>query len=329
MNSPIFSISPFYAAADKNLGHAAHRVLTLLCGFADPEGLCFPSRKVLCGLTGIENSNLSKYINTLCRKGYLEKVNAAGNRYKIIGFKDKQWPMVDCGNYYHNENQQHGNSYHENISCGNDYHVDGNSYHADGNDYHKTGNSVVMITNITDQKINRPMEQTNKQTSAPVSSVPVEGSPLLPEPAPTPITAKPKRKASTSKNSPTPLPENFSISDAVKQWANRKGFSQDYLDANFEKFVNYVEKKGKTYVNWDRALMDAISDNWAKFNIQPINSTQPFNAGGYNGYRKYTIADDNAREAALARNLAEQAAQRNQSASAPQTESQRRAVFNF
>lgn len=60
-----------------------------------------------------------------------------------------------------------------------------------------------------------------------------------------------------------------------------------------------------------------------------INATPIFNAGGYNGYRKYTIADDNAREAALARNLAEQAAQRNQSASAPQTESQRRAVFNF
>ncbi len=93
MNSPVFSLSPFYAAADKTLGHAAHRVLTLLCGFADPEGLCFPSRKMLSYLTGIENSNLSKYINVLCRKGYLEKVNASGNRYKIIGFKDKQWPM--------------------------------------------------------------------------------------------------------------------------------------------------------------------------------------------------------------------------------------------
>lgn len=179
MNSPIFSISPFYAAADKTLGHAAHRVLTLLCGFADPEGLCFPSRKVLCSLSGIENSNLSKYINTLCRKGYLEKVNAAGNRYKIIGFKDKQWPMVDCGNYYHNENQQHGNSYHENISCGNDYHEDGNDYHEDGNSYHKTGDSVVMITNITDQQINRPMEQTNEQTNSVETVASVSPSPPL------------------------------------------------------------------------------------------------------------------------------------------------------
>jgi hypothetical protein len=334
MNSPVFSLSPFYAAADKTLGHAAHRVLTLLCGFADPEGLCFPSRKMLSYLTGIENSNLSKYINVLCRKGYLEKVNASGNRYKIIGFKDKQWPMVECGNDYHHENQQHGNSYHED---GNNYHEKiecGNDYHEDGNNYHETGNSVVMITNRTDQKINRPMEQTNKQINAhdPVS-VPPQPEPLifsepLPEVPPEKEKRKPKKVALTS------MPENFSISAAVKKWADKKGFSQDYLDANFEKFVNYVEKHGKTYVNWDSALRDAISGNWAKFNTPPSNPNPTFNTGGNNGYRKYTIQDDNAREAALFRNLEAQRLEREfigggQSSCTPQAEPQRRAVFNF
>lgn len=182
MTSPVFSISPFYAATDKSLGHAAHRLLTVLCGFADKEGVCFPSRKMLTHLTGFDNSNLSKYIKALCRKGYLEQINDAGNRYKITGFKDKQWPMVACnkdmvenqqdgnsyhdGNNYHLINQENGNSYHDstkNQQDGNSYHEYGNDYHEDGNSYHKTGESVVMITNRTDQVNNRPLEQTKGQ----------------------------------------------------------------------------------------------------------------------------------------------------------------------
>lgn len=271
MNSPIFSLSPFYAAADKTLGHAAHRVLTLLCGFADPEGLCFPSRKMLCHLTGIENSNLSKYINVLCRKGYLEKVNASGNRYKIIGFKDKQWPMVECGNNYHHENQQHGNNYHENISCGNNYHDDGNSYHEDGNNYHKTGDSVVMITNRTYQKINRPIEQTNEQTSGAVAPC-VSSPPTLFADLPEPPVVAPLLPKKSAKPKAVSI-EEFSLNDDLREWANKNGFKD--LDRHLEHFKDYVRSSGKNYKDLTAAFRNAVRNNWAKVDTSsqknPIN----------------------------------------------------------
>lgn len=64
------------------------------------------------------------------------------------------------------------------------------------------------------------------------------------------------------------LPENFGISDRVREWAIVKGYTQ--LDNHLENFVGYARANGKTYVDWDQAFMNAIRNNWAKLgNAQP------------------------------------------------------------
>ena len=75
------------------------------------------------------------------------------------------------------------------------------------------------------------------------------------------------RKRTKSKSSP--LPEHFAISDRVMQWADEKGHSQ--LPERLEHFISYVKRNGKTYVDWDEALMGAIREDWAKLSKGKTN----------------------------------------------------------
>ena len=59
----------------------------------------------------------------------------------------------------------------------------------------------------------------------------------------------------------TCLPENFSISSKVRQWAETKGFNN--LEAHFESFVEKAESNGYMYASWDAALKRAIREDWA------------------------------------------------------------------
>jgi len=72
----------------------------------------------------------------------------------------------------------------------------------------------------------------------------------------------------------TSLPENFGISDRVREWAATKGHVN--LDAHLENFLSACRKSGYEYVDWDEALMDAIRKDWA-------NLRQPARASP-NGY---------------------------------------------
>jgi hypothetical protein len=72
-----------------------------------------------------------------------------------------------------------------------------------------------------------------------------------------------------AKSRKTALPPDFGISARVSEWAVEKGFVPAYCTANLEAFVSYVKRNGKTYVDWDEALMTAIRDNWAKVPASP------------------------------------------------------------
>lgn len=71
-----------------------------------------------------------------------------------------------------------------------------------------------------------------------------------------------ERREEKRRSKKTSLPADFCISERVKQWAQEKGHHS--LQAHFEKFVGAAKAKGYTYVDWDAAFMNAISDNWAK-----------------------------------------------------------------
>jgi len=64
------------------------------------------------------------------------------------------------------------------------------------------------------------------------------------------------------KTKKTPIPENFTISENVRQWASEKGV--EHLDRHFQSFVDKVRAKGYTYADWDAAFRNAITDDWAK-----------------------------------------------------------------
>lgn len=69
---------------------------------------------------------------------------------------------------------------------------------------------------------------------------------------------KKKRRASAL----TTLPDGFAVSPRVESWAAEHGHGN--LAAHFEHFVSYAKRSGKTYADWDEALMNAIRHNWAE-----------------------------------------------------------------
>jgi hypothetical protein len=79
--------------------------------------------------------------------------------------------------------------------------------------------------------------------------------------------APPKKR----KPAKTLLPENFAISDAVREWAGSKGHSR--LTEHLESFVSKSKAKAYEYADWDQAFMNAIRDDWA--NLGKTTSTKP------------------------------------------------------
>jgi hypothetical protein len=76
------------------------------------------------------------------------------------------------------------------------------------------------------------------------------------------LTPQVTKKASPAK---TQLPEDFGISDRVREWAAEKG--HDRLQLRLEYFVGYAKASGSKYTDWDQAFMNSIRDNWAKLPV--------------------------------------------------------------
>ncbi|KVT62195.1 hypothetical protein WK54_07760 [Burkholderia ubonensis] len=69
------------------------------------------------------------------------------------------------------------------------------------------------------------------------------------------------------------MPENFAISDRIRQWASDKGYAR--LQDRFDHFVGTSKAKGYRYVDWDQAFMNAIRDDWAKLGNDAAQKYQP------------------------------------------------------
>ena len=75
------------------------------------------------------------------------------------------------------------------------------------------------------------------------------------------VPSEPKtRVRATSRK--TRIPDDFSASERVQAWATANGYTR--LGEHVEYFVGYAVANGKTYADWDQALMNAIRNNWAK-----------------------------------------------------------------
>lgn len=67
-----------------------------------------------------------------------------------------------------------------------------------------------------------------------------------------------KRRASPK----TSIPDDFDVSERVRQWAAKNGHSR--LDERADHFRLTATAKGYTYSDWDSAFMKAVTDDWAK-----------------------------------------------------------------
>lgn len=76
--------------------------------------------------------------------------------------------------------------------------------------------------------------------------------------------AKPKRKTS--------LPDDFSVSQRVSDWAATKGF--DRLDEHLDAFKRKALMNAYTYTDWDLAFMEAVREDWAKLRSKPSFAQQ-------------------------------------------------------
>jgi hypothetical protein len=74
------------------------------------------------------------------------------------------------------------------------------------------------------------------------------------EPKPT----KPKR----NRSSKTALPDDFRISDSVREWYAKQGYAEP-LESHFEAFCDKARSKGYAYADWTAAFRNAIRDDWA------------------------------------------------------------------
>lgn len=57
----------------------------------------------------------------------------------------------------------------------------------------------------------------------------------------------------------TPLPDDFAISPAIREWANAHGYGD--LDRHLENFKDKAAAKGYQYSDWDAAFRNAIRDD--------------------------------------------------------------------
>ena len=64
------------------------------------------------------------------------------------------------------------------------------------------------------------------------------------------------------KRTKTHMPKDFDISERVRKWATDKGHKN--LPEHMEHFKLTAAAKGYKYVDWDKAFMKAVMDNWAK-----------------------------------------------------------------
>lgn len=103
-------------------------------------------------------------------------------------------------------------------------------------------------------------------------NLPIDGQKAKPLPSPSDAPSKPETEAGTeagtdkkpTRSRQTSVPDGFAISERVKTWAEGKGYSAGYVEANFESFMSYVRRKGPKYLDWDEALMTAVRENWGK-----------------------------------------------------------------
>lgn len=171
-----------------------------------------------------EGLDVNGYLTVLERNGFIDRYEVNGQKYiQVLKFEKHQSP-------HHTEKAK---DYPENPSVNGD-------------------NGEVTV------------KQQNEQCEI---TVPKRSDSLIPD------SLIPDSKKNTAQDEPaiptrkkkiekTGLPEDFGISERVRDWAAEKRF--DRLDEHLDAFRRKATAKAYTYASWDDAFMEAIREDWAK-----------------------------------------------------------------
>ncbi|MCP4932959.1 MAG: hypothetical protein GY927_01855 [bacterium] len=75
-----------------------------------------------------------------------------------------------------------------------------------------------------------------------------------------------KGKEGASKTRKTSIPNDFEISERVREWAKEKGHTR--IEEHLEAFKLQCQSKNYQYTDWDSAFMGAVRKNWASLDVK-------------------------------------------------------------
>ena len=73
------------------------------------------------------------------------------------------------------------------------------------------------------------------------------------------------RQSATKQKPETTIPDDFTISDSVREWAASN--AHDRLDQHLSCFIDACKAKGYKYRDWDAAFRNAVTKNWARLPV--------------------------------------------------------------
>ena len=124
-------------------------------------------------------------------------------------------------------------------------------------------------------------------TNGAITETPFMHTTLNPISDPKPKTKDQKGKKPKLK---TPIPPDFTISEAVKTWAAKHGFTR--LEERLDHFKDACIAKGYTNVDWDAAFRNAIRDDWAKLGMKPTPTPDDNPMGTYKDWPQGPSSDE-------------------------------------
>ena len=116
------------------------------------------------------------------------------------------------------------------------------------------------IPPVRGDAINHPQTQAVDNFPPAAERMPDAERKAAPPEASAPEKPEPVKRGDPSRK--TPLPDDFGVSDAVREWAMKHGYGQ--LEERLEAFILAVKSKGYKYVDWDAAFKNSIRCDWAR-----------------------------------------------------------------
>lgn len=212
-------------------------VLLTLNLFMDDQGTAFPATRLLARASGLSERSVCTHLEKAVREGWLKRKTAGvgGQGWK----RNSYLTVIPPGKY---EIQKAGKTVHIAI---------------EGTELDSApleGKALNDIQHAQEKGTEPHAEGTEPHANKALNHVQCKS---------------PKKTTKKTTRVLRPLPDDFEISEEVRIWAAKKGYTQ--LDMHLENFKLKCQAKNYKYANPDAAFKTAIRDNWANVQVAATN----------------------------------------------------------